>query len=58
MSNHDGKWYLFTTNFYKGANDAALLVVNKKNLEGKESVQLEGMTINKQEQATTKQLAT
>ena len=58
MENHDGKGYLFTTNFYRDANDAALLVTNKRNLEEKVSVYPEGTTVNKQEQTTTKQLAT
>ena len=58
MENHDGKGYLLTTNFYRGANDAALLVTNKRNLEEKVAVYPEGTTVNKQEQTTTKQLAT
>ena len=47
-----------TTNFYRGANNAALLVTNKRNLEEKVDVYPEGTTVNKQEQTTTKQLAT
>ena len=58
MENHDGKGYLLTTNFYRGANDAALLVTNKRNMEEKASIQTGGTTVNKQEQTTTKQLAT
>ena len=38
IANQDGKGYLFTTNFYKGANDAALLVPKKSNMEGKAAV--------------------
>ena len=58
MSNHDGKGYLLTINFYKGSNYAALLVPNKRNMEGKVSVHPEGTTVNKQEQKTTKKLTT
>ena len=58
MGNHDGKGYILTTNFYRGSNDAALLVTNKRNLEEKAPVYLEGTKVNKQEQTTTKQLAT
>ena len=45
--NQDGKWYLLTTNFYNGKNDAALLVPNKNNMEGNAAVQPEGTTVNK-----------
>ena len=58
MANHDGKGYILTTNLYKGAKYAALLVPNKRNMEGKAAVQREGMKVNKQEQTTPKQLAT
>ena len=58
MANHDGKGYLFTTNFYKGANDDALLVPNNRYMEGDAAVQTGGAKVNKQEQTTTKQLAT
>ena len=58
MENHDGKGYILTTNLYKGAKYAALLVPNKRDLEGNSAAQTEGTTFNKQEQTTTKQLAT
>ena len=48
MANHDGKGYLFTTNFYKGANDDALLVPNNRYMEGDAAVHIEGKTFNKQ----------
>ena len=57
IANHDGKGYLLTINLYKGKNDAATLVPNKRNMEEKAAVQIGGMTVNKQEQTTTKQLA-
>ena len=47
MVNHDNKGYLLTTNFYKGKNDSTPLVPNKKNMEGKASVQPEGTKVSK-----------
>ena len=48
IANQDGKGYLFTTNFYKGANDDALLVPNNRYMEGDAAVHIEGKTFNKQ----------
>ena len=47
MANHDGKGYIFTTNLYKGKNDAALLDYNEKNMKGKAAVQSKGKKLNK-----------
>ena len=56
MANKAGKGFLLTPKFYKGANHATLLDLEKRKPEWKADAQLEGMIVNKQEQTTTKQL--
>ena len=47
-----------TTKFYKSANNAALLASKKRKMEGKASIQPEGAAIKKEENTTTKKIAT
>ena len=48
MANTAGEGFLFTTKFYKSANDAADLAPEKRNPEGNSAIQPEGMAVNKQ----------
>ena len=58
VTNNGGEGFILTTELYKRANHAALFSPKKKNTEGKAAVHLEGTTINKQGNKTTKKLAT
>ena len=58
MANNGGKGFLLTTKFYKIANNDALLAPDKRKTEGKTTVNLEGTDVKKQENMTTKKLAT
>ena len=58
MVNKYRKWFLLTTEFYNISNDAALLVSKNWNPEGKSYVHLEGTVVKKQENTTTKKIAT
>ena len=48
MANNGGKGYLFTAKFYKNLNVAAFLAPDKCKLEGKESINPEGVAVNQQ----------
>ena len=41
---NNGKLFLLTSKFYKSAKNETILVSKKRKLDGKASVQLEGMT--------------
>ena len=50
--------FLLTTKLYKSTNYTSLLTPEKKNLEGKAVLQPEGTSIKKQENTTTRKIAT
>ena len=54
MTNKSGNIFLLTINFYKSANNAAILALDKKNPEGKDAVHLGRKAVKKQENTTTK----
>ena len=58
MVNNGGEGFLLTTKFCKSANDTAILVPNKRKIEGNVSIQPEDTETNNQKNMTTKQLAT
>ena len=47
MANKAGEGFILTTNFYKSTNDAALLDLKKRNMEGMAAIHMEGMAANK-----------
>ena len=55
---NDSEGFILTSNFYTSENKAAILATEKRNPEGKASVQTEWMETKKQENTTTKQLVT
>ena len=58
MAKNGGKGFLLKTNLYKSPNDADLLGTENQEREGKESINPEGVAVNKQEQIPIKQQAT
>ena len=53
-----GAGFLLTTKFYNRANGATLLIPKKRKPKWKGAIQTEGLVVKKQDNRTTKQIAT
>ena len=58
MAYKAGEGFLLTTKLYKSANCTSLLAPEKQKLKGKAVLQLERKSVKKQENMTTRKIAT